>query len=89
MLGLGETIDKVKELLKDLKESNVDIITIGQYLQPSPENIKVSKYYRPEEFDGIRKTAMDIGFTAVEAGPFIRSSYCAEAVLDSAIRQKQ
>jgi lipoic acid synthetase len=88
MLGLGETIDKVKELLEDLKESSVDIITIGQYLQPSPENIKVSKYYRPEEFDEIRKTAMDMGFTAVEAGPFIRSSYCAEAVLDSAIRQK-
>lgn len=88
MLGLGETIDKVKKLLEDLKESSVDIITIGQYLQPSPENIKVSKYYRPEEFDEIRKTAMDMGFTAVEAGPFIRSSYCAEAVLDSAIRQK-
>lgn len=88
MLGLGETIDKVKELLKDLKESSVDIITIGQYLQPSPENIKVSKYYRPEEFDGIRKTAMDMGFAAVEAGPFIRSSYCAEAVLDNALRQK-
>ncbi len=88
MLGLGETIKKVKELLEDLKESSVDIITIGQYLQPSPENIKVSKYYRPEEFDGIRKTAMDMGFAAVEAGPFIRSSYCAEAVLDSALRQK-
>lgn len=88
MLGLGETIDKVKELLGDLKESSVDIITIGQYLQPSPDNIEVSKYYRPEEFDRIRETAMDMGFTAVEAGPFIRSSYCAEAVLDNAIRQK-
>jgi len=89
MLGLGETIEKVKELLADLKESNVDIITIGQYLQPSPDNIEVSKYYRPEEFEGIKKTAMDMGFTAVEAGPFIRSSYCAEAVLDSALRQKE
>jgi len=88
MLGLGETRDKVKELLEDLKESQVDIITIGQYLQPSPDNIKVSKYYRPEEFEEIKKTAMDMGFTAVEAGPFVRSSYRAEVVFDNALEQK-
>jgi len=88
MLGLGETIEKIKELLEDLKESDVDIITIGQYLQPSLDNIEVSKYYKPEEFEGIKKTAMEMGFAAVEAKPLIRSSYCAEAVLDSAIRRK-
>jgi len=88
MLGLGETIDKVKELLADLKESNVDIITIGQYLQPSPDNIEVLKYYKPEEFEEIKKMAIDIGFPAVEAGPFIRSSYCAEAVFDDTLKQK-
>jgi len=89
MLGLGESRAKVIKLLEDLKESSVDIITIGQYLQPSSDNIEVSKYYKPEEFDGIKAAAMDIGFTAVEAGPFVRSSYRAEAVFDNALEQKQ
>ena len=89
MLGLGESRAKVIGLLEDLKESSVDIITIGQYLQPSPDNIEVSKYYKPEEFDGIKTEAMDMGFTAVEAGPFVRSSYRAEAVFDNALEQKQ
>jgi len=84
MLGLGETRAKIIELLEDLKESSVDIITIGQYLQPSSDNIEVSKYYKPEEFDEIKEAAMDIGFTAVEAGPFVRSSYRAEAVFNNA-----
>lgn len=88
MLGLGETTDKIKELLEDLKESSVDIITIGQYLQPASNNIKVSKYYKPEEFDRIKIEAIDMGFTAVEAGPFVRSSYLAEAVFDNALKQK-
>lgn len=89
MLGLGESLDEVLELLKDLRKNNVDIITIGQYLQPSADNIKVSKYYRPEEFEELRKTAMDMGFMAVEAGPFVRSSYCAEIVLEKALGQKE
>lgn len=84
MLGIGETRAKIIELLEDLKESSVDIITIGQYLQPSSDNIEVSKYYKPEEFDEIKEAAMDIGFNAVEAGPFVRSSYRAEAVFNNA-----
>jgi lipoic acid synthetase len=88
MLGLGETRQQVMELLKDLKANKVDIITIGQYLQPSPENIEVSKYYKPEEFEEIKQDAMDLGFMDVEAGPFVRSSYCAEAVLNRALKQK-
>lgn len=88
MLGLGETRQQVTQLLKDLKKNKVDIITIGQYLQPSPENIKVSKYYKPEEFEEIKKEAIALGFMDVEAGPFVRSSYCAEAVLDRALKQK-
>jgi len=88
MLGLGETRQQVSQLLKDLKKNKVDIITIGQYLQPSPENIKVSKYYKPEEFEEIKKEAIALGFMDVEAGPFVRSSYCAEAVLDRALKQK-
>jgi lipoic acid synthetase len=88
MLGLGETKQQIMKLLKDLKANKVDIITIGQYLQPSPENIKVSKYYKPEEFEEIKKAAMALGFMDVEAGPFVRSSYCAEAVLNRALKQR-
>jgi lipoic acid synthetase len=88
MLGLGEDMAQVTELLEDLRQKDVDIITIGQYLQPSPENIRVSKYYTPEEFKQIRKTALGMGFMAVEAGPFVRSSYCAETVLERASRKR-
>ena len=87
MLGLGESTEQIMELLLDLKRNNVDIVTIGQYLQPSPENIEVSKYYKPEEFDLIKKEALKMGFMAVEAGPFVRSSYCAEIVLEQALRK--
>ena len=88
MLGLGENLKQVVGLLEDLKRNSVDIITIGQYLQPSKENISVSKYYTPEEFEDIKKEALKIGFMAVEAGPFVRSSYCAEIVLDRALELK-
>ncbi len=89
MVGLGESMSQIVKLMGDLIENRVDILTIGQYLQPSPENIRVSKYYRPEEFDRIREIAMDMGFLSVESGPFVRSSYRAEAVLDRALRQRQ
>jgi lipoic acid synthetase len=88
MLGLGENTEKILKLLKDLKESEVDIITIGQYLSPSKDNIAISKYYTPEEFKEIEKTAIKIGFAAVAAGPFVRSSYGAELVLDKALENK-
>jgi lipoic acid synthetase len=88
MLGLGETRQQVTDLLEDLKANKVDIITIGQYLQPSPENIKVSRYYKPEEFDEIKEEAIALGFLDVEAGTFVRSSYCAEAVLNRALTQR-
>ena len=89
MLGLGETKQQIMELLSDLKANRVDLITIGQYLQPSPENIEVSKYYKPGEFEEIKKDAMALGFMDVEAGPFVRSSYCAEAVLNRALKQSR
>lgn len=88
MLGLGENTEQILKLLKDLKESEVDIITIGQYLSPSKDNIAISKYYTPEEFKEIENTAIKIGFTAVAAGPFVRSSYGAELVLDKALKNK-
>ena len=88
MLGLGENTEQILKLLKDLKECEVDIITIGQYLSPSKDNIAISKYYTPEEFKEIENTAIKIGFTAVTAGPFVRSSYGAELVLDKALENK-
>jgi len=88
MLGLGENREQVLKLLEDLKESRVDIITIGQYLSPSRKNIAISKYYTPEEFKEIEKIAKKLGFGAVAAGPFVRSSYGAELVLDRALENK-
>jgi lipoyl synthase len=89
MVGLGENMDQIVKIMEDLIKNRVDILTVGQYLQPSPENIRVSKYYRPEEFDRIKETALDMGFLSVESGPFVRSSYRAEDVLDRALMQIQ
>lgn len=75
MIGLGETIEEIKETINDLKKSNVDIITIGQYLRPSKNNPEVSKYYTPDEFKELKEYALSIGFKHVESGPLIRSSY--------------
>ncbi len=88
MLGLGENREQVLKLLEDLKESKVDIITIGQYLSPSEKNIAISKYYTPEEFKEIEINAIKLGFSGVAAGPFVRSSYGAELVLDRALENK-
>jgi lipoyl synthase len=89
MLGAGENTKQVTGLLGDLRENRVDIITIGQYLQPSPSNMEVSKYYSPQEFDLIAEEAKALGFLAVEAGPFVRSSYGAEIVLEKAAGQRK
>ncbi len=75
MVGLGETMEEISETLKDIKSTGAGIITIGQYLQPRRENHEVEKYYTPEEFDYIRKMALDMGFGHVESGPLVRSSY--------------
>jgi len=81
MLGLGETHGEVIELLGRLRESNVDIVTIGQYLQPSRENLAVEQYVSPEVFDAYREAGEAMGFRHVFSGPFVRSSYRAEEAL--------
>jgi len=75
MVGLGETLEEIKELFLDLRASGVKLLTIGQYLQPIKENVLVEKYYTPEEFEQLKEMALSHGFTAVESGPFVRSSY--------------
>lgn len=82
MLGLGESRDEVLETLDDLRAADVDIVNVGQYLQPTRNNIPVQKYWTPEEFTGIRDAAMEKGFLYCEAGPFVRSSYHAGAQYD-------
>lgn len=75
MLGLGETDKQIRETIVDLKKSNCDIVTVGQYLEPSPAHFSVKKYYKPKEFKKIKVIAKEIGIKQTFAGPLIRSSY--------------
>jgi len=75
MLGLGETSEEVIEALKDLRNVGCDIVTIGQYLQPSKKNLPVERYVLPTEFDNYAKIALEMGFIKVSSGPLVRSSY--------------
>ncbi|MBI2651031.1 lipoyl synthase [Candidatus Woesearchaeota archaeon] len=78
MLGFDETFDEVKETMQDLIDNNVDFLTLGQYLQPSTIHAKIEKYYKPEEFEELKKIGYELGFKNVEAGPLVRSSYRAD-----------
>ncbi len=78
MIGLGETEDQIRKTMMDLREVDVDFLTIGQYLQPSREHAKIKKYYTPDEFERFKQMALDLGFHHVESGPLVRSSYHAE-----------
>ncbi|SHJ43188.1 lipoic acid synthetase [Hathewaya proteolytica DSM 3090] len=82
MLGLGETEENVLELLKDLKDNKCDIVTIGQYLQPSPAHHAVIEYVHPEVFKKYENMAREMGFKYVFSGPLVRSSYHAEEVFE-------
>lgn len=75
MLGVGETKEEVMTTLYELKENNVDIVTLGQYLQPAPKLMKVERYLHPEEFEEFKTAADKLGFRHVESGPLVRSSY--------------
>lgn len=75
MVGLGETIEELEETLNDLMKTKVDIITIGQYIQPSKAHLEVSKYYTLEEFEELKELARKVGFKNFQIGPLVRSSY--------------
>jgi len=81
MLGLGERDNEIMQTMDDLREVNVDILTLGQYLRPTPNHLAVERYVAPDEFDVYRQEGLDKGFLEVVAGPMIRSSYRAEQVL--------
>ena len=78
MLGLGETIVEVKQVLRDLRAHKVDMITLGQYLQPSKDHVKVDRFVRPAEFEALKTFAETLGFDQVASGPLVRSSYHAD-----------
>ena len=78
MLGLGETEDEIIESMHDLMKSGVQILTLGQYLQPTPKHLPVKEFIRPEQFVKLKEIALKIGFKYVESGPLVRSSYHAE-----------
>jgi lipoic acid synthetase len=75
MLGLGETLDEVLDVAADLRRVGVEMLTIGQYLQPTPVHLPVERYVPPEEFDEIGRLCRNLGFRLVASGPFVRSSY--------------
>ena len=89
MIGLGETKEEILETMDDLLANKVDIMTIGQYLQPSKKHLNVLKYYTPEEFNELKKIAIQKGFSHCEAGPMVRSSYHADEQVNAAAKQKQ
>jgi lipoic acid synthetase len=78
MLGLGERPEEIRQTLQDLREVGCRILTLGQYLQPSPEHLPVETYVPPEDFENWRKAALDLGFSEVASAPFVRSSYHAQ-----------
>jgi lipoyl synthase len=84
MIGLGETKEEIIETMDDLRANHVDIMTIGQYLQPTKHHVKVQKYWSPQEFEELKMIAMSKGFSHCEAGPLVRSSYHADEQVNAA-----
>lgn len=78
MLGLGETFEEVQEVLRDLKAHDVDMVTLGQYLQPSKDHLKVDRFVHPDEFEALRVYGEELGFRQIASGPLVRSSYHAD-----------
>jgi lipoic acid synthetase len=78
MVGLGETMEEIEQVMHDLRAHDVDMITIGQYLQPSRDHLPVERFVHPDEFDALAKTAKQMGFKHVASGPLVRSSYHAD-----------
>jgi lipoyl synthase len=78
MVGLGEEITEIEQVMRDLRAHDVDMLTIGQYLQPSRHHLPVSRYVHPEEFERLRVLGEQLGFSHVASGPMVRSSYHAD-----------
>ena len=84
MVGLGETVDELVEVFRDLGSRGVDILTVGQYLRPSRDHLPIARFYTPDEFRYLKDAALECGFRHVESGPLVRSSYHAHEHADAA-----
>ena len=82
MIGLGETFEQIESTMNDLKNVGCDILTIGQYIQPSKEHLEVSKYYSLDEYEDLKALAKKIGFKSFQIGPLVRSSYKASDIVN-------
>jgi lipoic acid synthetase len=78
MLGLGETLEEVKQVMQDLRDHGCRMLTLGQYLQPSRHHLAVERFVTPAEFDELRELGKEMGFDHVASGPMVRSSYHAD-----------
>jgi lipoic acid synthetase len=83
MVGLGERVEEITEVFDDLRQVGVSILTIGQYLRPSPKHAPMARYYHPDEFAELKRSALAKGFVHVESGPLVRSSYHAHEQADA------
>jgi lipoic acid synthetase len=89
MIGVGETWEEILETMDDLRSNNVDIVTIGQYLQPTKAHLEIEKYWHPDDFAKLKEEGMKKGFSHVESGPLVRSSYHAHEQVQSAQEQQK
>jgi len=83
-VGMGESVDEVLDTMADLRNVDCDLLTIGQYLRPSAKHLAIDRFYRPEEFEELRKAGESMGFKHVASGPLVRSSYHADEQHDAA-----
>jgi lipoic acid synthetase len=83
MVGLGEEHDELLQTFRDLRDVGCQILTIGQYLRPTPSHAPMTRYYTPDEFRELKAIALDLGFVHVESGPLVRSSYHANETADA------
>ena len=86
MLGLGEEMDEVKQVLRDMRSQDINMLTLGQYLQPSRDHLAVERYVTPDEFNELGAYAESIGFDQVASGPMVRSSYHADLQAESVLK---
>jgi len=85
MVGLGEKFEEIVDVMKNLREVKCDMLTIGQYLKPSPKHLKIKEFVKPEKFKEYEKIGISLGFSSIVAGPFVRSSYRAEEAFNKAL----
>jgi lipoic acid synthetase len=89
MVGLGETREELRQAFADLRAVGCDILTLGQYLQPTPEHAPIDRFVPPAEFNEMADEARSLGFLSVAAGPFVRSSYNADVVFEETTRRRE